>query len=181
MSLFQILNCFCAALSSAERQVHEVGNSRLPVVTAGTRFGGFRLTLLMYPSVALLSDVGDFSRCLCVCCSQKPRLSLHVCVVAPPLLLVHSLAGPSSYLRSHSQTVLHQLTPFSVVLVVLSSLVVLRIAAVLQLSPAAALSSSSFPLVVVVANLLPLWSPLDVDDTLLLSRPLAALVAESAR
>ena len=180
MSVPQILNCFCAALSLAERHVHEVGNSQLPVVMAGTRLGGFPLTLLMYPSVALLSGVGDFSRRLRTCCSRKPRLSLHVCVVAPPLLLVHSLAGPSSYLRSHSQTVLHQLTPFPVVLVVLSSLVVLRIAAALQLSPATALSSSSFPLVVVVADLLPLWSPLDVDDTLLPLRPLAALVAESA-
>ena len=146
---------------------------------AGTRLGGFPLSLLMYPSVALLSDMGDFPRRLCTCCSRKPRLSLHVCVVAPPLLLVHSLAGPSSHLRSHFQAVLHQLTPFSVVLVVLSLLVVLQIAEVLQLSPAAALSSSLFPLVVAVADLLPLWGPLDVDDTLLPSRPLAALVAES--
>ena len=147
MSLFQILNCFCAALSWAE---HEVGNSRLPVVMAGTRLGGFPLTLFLYPSVALLSGMGDFSRRLRRCCSRKPRLSLLVCVVAPPLLLVHSLAGPSSCLRSHSQTVLHQLTLYPVVLVVLSSLVVLRTAAALQLSPVAAQSSSSFLLVVAV-------------------------------
>ena len=156
------------------------------------------------------SFVKFFSFCLSalkslrVCCCPSPA-ACPLCLVhsvllilSCPLCLVHSVLSTLSCPFCPVHSVLYTLgLVCSLICVrtlklsfissrlfqlsfVLPSLVVLRIAAALQLSTAA-LSSSSFPLVAAVAELLQLWSPLDVDDTLLPSRPLVALVAESAR